>query len=70
MNRHGSRYPTASKLALITNLVSKLSKHTADIQKATLPDNLQFLKDGYMSTLGHDDLTAVGREQLFQHGVE
>ncbi|KAH8099980.1 phosphoglycerate mutase-like protein, partial [Cristinia sonorae] len=70
MIRHGSRYPLASELKFITNLVSKLNNHTADIQKAKLPDNLQFLKDGYTSTLGHDDLTAPGRAQLFQHGVD
>ena len=70
MIRHGSRYPLASELTFITGLVAKLGNHTADIQKARLPDNLAFLKDGYTSTLGHDDLTAPGREQLFQHGVE
>ncbi|TCD65148.1 acid phosphatase pho5 [Steccherinum ochraceum] len=70
MIRHGSRYPLASELPFITNLVAKLGNHTADIQKAKLPGNLQFLKDGYTSTLGHDDLTAPGRAQLFQHGID
>ncbi|THH13821.1 hypothetical protein EUX98_g9679 [Antrodiella citrinella] len=69
MVRHGSRYPLVTELPFITNLVSKLSNHTALIQKAKLPTSLQFLKDGYTSTLGHDDLTAPGRLQLFEHGV-
>ncbi|RPD61200.1 phosphoglycerate mutase-like protein [Lentinus tigrinus ALCF2SS1-7] len=70
MHRHGSRYPLASELVYITELVEKLSNATAAIKKARLPDNLAFLKDGYASTLGHDDLTAPGRMELFQHGVD
>ncbi|PIL35733.1 hypothetical protein GSI_02463 [Ganoderma sinense ZZ0214-1] len=69
MHRHGSRYPLASELVFITNLVATLGNSSAAIQKAHLPENLQFLKDGYTSTLGHDDLTAPGRLQLFEHGV-
>lgn len=70
MHRHGSRFPLASELVFITNLVSKLSNNSATIQKAKLPNNLAFLKKGYTSTLGHDDLTAPGRMQLFDHGVQ
>ncbi|KAI0366123.1 phosphoglycerate mutase-like protein [Pilatotrama ljubarskyi] len=70
MHRHGSRYPLASELVFITNLVSKLANASKAIQKARLPTNLAFLKDGYTSTLGHDDLTAPGRMQLFEHGVD
>ena len=54
----------------MTDLVTRLGHSSAAIQKAHLPENLQFLKDGYTSTLGHDDLTAPGRLQLFEHGVE
>lgn len=70
MHRHGSRYPLVSELGFVTDLVAKLGNSSAAIQKAHLPENLQFLKDGYTSTLGHDDLTAPGRLQLFEHGVE
>ncbi len=70
MHRHGARYPLASELVYITQLVEKLGNTSAAIQKAKLPDNLAFLKGGYASTLGHDDLTAPGRMELFQHGVE
>ncbi|CAL1716254.1 unnamed protein product [Somion occarium] len=69
MHRHGSRFPLSNELPFITNLVSKLSNNSAAIQKAKLPDNLAFLKEGYTTTLGVNDLTAPGRAQLFQHGV-
>lgn len=69
MGRHGSRYPLASELVFITNLVGKLTNHSEVIAKAKLPAGLAFLKEGYASTLGHDDLTAIGRQQLFDHGV-
>lgn len=70
MHRHGSRFPLATELPFITNLVDKLSNHSAVIQKLKLPSDLAFLKKGYTSTLGHDDLTAPGRMQLFDHGVQ
>ena len=70
MHRHGARYPLASELVFITELVEKLGNATAAIKKARLPDSLEFLKDGYTTTLGHDDLTAPGRLELFQHGVK
>lgn len=69
MQRHGSRYPLSSELTFITGLVGKLSNASAAIKKAKLPSTLEFLKDGYTTTLGHDDLTAPGRQQLFNHGV-
>ena len=70
MQRHGARYPLVSELASITGLVAKLGNHSAALRKARLPEELAFLKDGYTSTLGHDDLTAPGRLQLFEHGVK
>ncbi|KAH9945329.1 phosphoglycerate mutase-like protein [Epithele typhae] len=68
--RHGSRYPLSSELTSITGLVQALGNATGAVAKARLPADLAFLKAGYTSTLGHDDLTAPGRLQLFQHGVE
>lgn len=70
MGRHGSRYPLASELVYITNLTTKLGGAADALQNADLPEELAFLKDGYTSSLGHDDLTAPGRKQLFDHGVE
>ena len=70
MHRHGSRWPLASELVYITDLVAKLGNASAEIQKAKLPKSMEFLKDGYTTTLGHDNLTAPGRMQLFQHGVK
>ena len=69
MGRHGSRWPLASELVFIQNLASKLANNSEAIQKAKLPQSLEFLKAGYVSTLGHDNLTAIGRSQLFDHGV-
>jgi acid phosphatase len=69
MGRHGSRYPLASELVYITNLTAKLTTHSSEIARASLPKELAFLKDGYTSTLGANDLTAAGRRQLFDHGV-
>ena len=70
MGRHGSRYPLGSELVSITGLVGTLANASTALAKARLPSNLAFLKDGYTSTLGTNDLTAPGRLQLFQHGVE
>ncbi|QRW17095.1 histidine phosphatase family containing protein [Rhizoctonia solani] len=69
IGRHGSRYPLASELVFIQGLSSKLAKASASIHSAHLPSELEFLKSGYNTTLGHDDLTPPGRLQLFEHGV-
>ncbi|KAK0446262.1 histidine phosphatase superfamily [Armillaria borealis] len=69
MGRHGSRWPLQSELVYITNLTEKLAASTEYIQNADLPENLQFLKSGYVTTLGHDNLTAPGRKEMFDHGV-
>ncbi|KAH7335295.1 phosphoglycerate mutase-like protein [Rhizoctonia solani] len=58
IGRHGSRYPLASELVFIQGLSSKLAMASASIHSAHLP-----------SELDHDDLTAPGRLQLFEHGV-
>ncbi|QRV88868.1 histidine phosphatase family containing protein [Ceratobasidium sp. AG-Ba] len=70
MGRHGSRYPLASELVFIQGLSTKLAGASASIQKAHLPSELAFLKSGYNTTLGHDDLTPPGRRQLFDHGAD
>ncbi|CAE6538012.1 unnamed protein product [Rhizoctonia solani] len=69
IGRHGSRYPLASELVFIQGLSSKITAASTAIHSARLPSELEFLKFGYNTTLGHDDLTAPGRLQLFEHGV-
>ncbi|KAK7463400.1 hypothetical protein VKT23_006755 [Stygiomarasmius scandens] len=69
MGRHGSRFPIPQEIGYITNLTSKLADAQEYIQNADLPESLAFLKDGYSSNLGTDNLTAPGRRQLFDHGV-
>jgi acid phosphatase len=54
----------------VTGLVSALANASKAITKAKLPDDLQFLKAGYVSTLGTNDLTAPGRQELFDAGVK
>lgn len=70
MQRHGSRLPLTSELPFIQGLAAKLANHTASIEKAKLPSELEFLKSGYNTTLSHDNLTIVGRRELFDHGVQ
>lgn len=69
MGRHGSRWPLASELEYIVNLTTKVSGSWDYIQNADLPESMSFLKNGYTTSLGHDNLTATGRKQLFDHGV-
>lgn len=69
MGRHGSRFPLPSELPFIQGLSYKLGNHTAAIQKARLPRALAFLRQGYTTSLGTNDLTAPGRQTLFAHGV-
>ena len=40
------------------------------IQATPLPPNLQFLKEGYEYQLVPQELTIIGRRELFDHGVE
>ncbi|KAJ7679018.1 phosphoglycerate mutase-like protein [Mycena polygramma] len=70
MQRHGSRWPLSNELPYITNLTVKLAGAAAAIKKAHLPDGLAFLKDGYTTSLGINNLTAPGRRALFDHGVD
>ncbi|KAF7312478.1 Phosphoglycerate mutase-like protein [Mycena indigotica] len=70
MARHGSRWPLTGELAYIQNLTTKLAGATEYIAKARLPSSMEFLKDGYKTTLGANNLTAIGRRQIFDHGVD
>ncbi|KAJ7067101.1 histidine phosphatase superfamily [Mycena amicta] len=70
MGRHGSRWPLSSELPYIQNLTLKLAGAAEYIAKARLPESMEFLKDGYTTSLGINNLTAPGRKQLFEHGVD
>ena len=69
MHRHGSRGP-AGEMPLLNSLVQKLREGHDAIQHAYLPKNLRFLKKGYELNLEEDRLSIIGRQQLFNHGVE
>ncbi|KAG0707665.1 phosphoglycerate mutase-like protein [Suillus ampliporus] len=69
MHRHGSRGPEFES-GLINSLVQTLRNGHDAIQHAHLPENLRFLKKGYESHLEPGKLTIIGRQQLFNQGVE
>ncbi|KAF7327933.1 Phosphoglycerate mutase-like protein [Mycena kentingensis (nom. inval.)] len=70
MGRHGSRFPLSNELPYIQNLTTKLAAKAEFVRKAKLPESMEFLKDGYTTALGTNNLTAPGRRQLFDHGVD
>jgi hypothetical protein len=73
MHRHGSRGPAgAGEMDLIKSLVQTLRNGHDALQDAYLPENLRFLQTGkgYESHLDPENLTIIGRQQLFDHGVE
>lgn len=51
-------------------LVATLDRVRDIIQAAELPPYLEFLKGGYKYELVPDELTVVGRKELFDHGVQ
>ncbi|KAG2368256.1 histidine phosphatase superfamily [Suillus spraguei] len=74
LHRHGSRGPdsTTEEMNQINSLVQTLKNNHNALQSAHLPKNLRFLQtgNGYESHLHLDNLTIIGRQQLFDHGVE
>ncbi|OAX34165.1 phosphoglycerate mutase-like protein [Rhizopogon vinicolor AM-OR11-026] len=71
MHRHGSRGPAfADEERVINSLVNTLEDGRDVIQDAHLPENLQFLKNGYDFRMEAQSLSMIGRQQLFNHGVE
>ncbi len=49
-------------------MAAAVAKAKEYIASADLPEELQFLKNGYVSDLGEGDLVESGRQQLFEHG--
>ena len=71
MHRHGSRGTSSSdEEHPIHSLIQTLEEGRDAIQHAYLPENLRFLKKGYHFDLRPQDLTIIGRQQLFNHGVK
>ena len=75
IHRHGSRGPISSEIGTIRNLSYYLNNHTALLTSphSKPPSQLAFLAEnggGWSATnLKQDDLSTVGRRELFDHGV-
>ncbi|RYP23236.1 hypothetical protein DL766_007533 [Monosporascus sp. MC13-8B] len=73
IHRHGSRHPHEEELAVIRNVSDYINDNRALFSnpRVELLDAWSFLKKGWdSSAFGADDLTAPGRQQMFDHGVE
>lgn len=74
IHRHGSRYPHGDELPVIRALADYIGNNSALFShpRGPVPRAWSFLQaKGWQNTLklGVDDLTAPGRQQLFDHGV-
>ncbi|KAK7756866.1 hypothetical protein SLS62_001311 [Diatrype stigma] len=75
IHRHGSRYPHGDELPVIQGLADYIGNNSAlfSSPRGPVPRAWSFLQKetGWRNTLtlGVDDLTAPGRQQLFDHGV-
>lgn len=71
VHRHGSRQPISSELPTIQNLSYYINNNTAlfNNPQGQLPSEFSFLKSGWSSSFTLNNLSAPGRQQLFDHGV-
>ncbi|KAK6077153.1 histidine acid phosphatase [Seiridium cupressi] len=71
VHRHGSRNPLSDEVGVIQNLSYYINNNTAlfSTPQTELPKEYSFLTDGWNSTFTINDLSASGRQQLFDHGV-
>lgn len=71
VHRHGSRQPLSDEVAVIRNLSYYINNNSALFSQpqTETPDAFSFLTKGWNSTFTINDLTATGRQQLFDHGV-
>ncbi|KAF9493135.1 phosphoglycerate mutase-like protein [Pleurotus eryngii] len=67
LGRHGARYPEHESEG-IKAMAAAVARAKDCIASADLPEELQFLRNGYVSDLGVGDLVEAGRQQLFAHG--
>ncbi|EST06951.1 Histidine phosphatase superfamily, clade-2 [Kalmanozyma brasiliensis GHG001] len=74
IHRHGSRGPISSEIGSVRNLSYYLNNHTSLLRSpvSAPPQRLAFLSESGWNAdaLKQDDLTAVGRRELFSHGVQ
>ncbi|KAI1503910.1 histidine phosphatase superfamily [Biscogniauxia marginata] len=63
LSRHGARDPTAAKTAAFAAMIEKVQRNTTEYS----PD-YEFIKD-YKYTLGADQLTVFGQQQLVNSGI-
>lgn len=72
IGRHGSRHPIPEEFPTLANLSSYINNATSLFShpRAKVPARFAFLQSkGWVNKLVTNDLSAVGREQLFSHGV-
>ncbi|KAK9802414.1 putative Histidine phosphatase superfamily [Seiridium cardinale] len=71
VHRHGSRNPLSDEVGVIQNLSYYINSNTAlfSTPQTELPKEYSFLTEGWNSTFTINDLSASGRQQLFDHGV-
>lgn len=71
VHRHGSRNPLSDEVGAIRNLSYYINNNTALFSSphTALPTEYLFLTKGWNSTFTINDLSATGRQQLFDHGV-
>ncbi|KAH8898012.1 phosphoglycerate mutase-like protein [Thozetella sp. PMI_491] len=72
VHRHGSRSPLSDEVQVIQNLSSYISDNRAlfSSPQTTVPGEFAFLvAKSWASTFVTNDLSPIGRQQLFDHGV-
>lgn len=71
VHRHGSRNPLSDEIGAIQNLSYYINNNSAlfSAPETELPAEYDFLTAGWNSTFTINDLSAPGRQQLFDHGV-
>ncbi|KAI0125375.1 histidine phosphatase superfamily [Xylariales sp. AK1849] len=71
VHRHGSRNPLSDEIVAVQNLSYYINNNTALFSQpqTQLPNDFSFLTEGWNSTFTTNDLSATGRQQLFDHGV-
>ena len=66
LSRHGARDPTSSKTTEYGNLINKIH---SSVPSSSLKDKYRFLAN-FNYTLGADDLTFFGQQEMFNSGVK
>ncbi|KAH7913719.1 phosphoglycerate mutase-like protein [Hygrophoropsis aurantiaca] len=70
MHQHGSRGPLDDAFSLMQGLYHLFDNSSDIVQLSDLPPQLKFLEDIPKREFALGELTPVGRQQLFSHGVD